>query len=175
MNFEITLRKLEIDDIDDQYLSWFKNDDGHLNYFTGSGRVFTKEMIIDDYKKGAESGLWTYFLIEADNGEKIGNVKIGPMDLKNKTSDLVCLVGNRKFVGKGAAKKAIALANEIAFSKFDIRRLQGGMLSGNIPSIKAYTSAGWAIETTMKGYYWVNGKAVDRVCVSCLNPKYFTD
>jgi RimJ/RimL family protein N-acetyltransferase len=126
MSLEVTLRKLEIGDIDDQYLSWFKNDDGHLNHFTRSARVFTNEMILDDYKKGVESGLWTYFLIEADNGEKIGNVNIDPMDLKNKTSDLVCLVGNRKLVGKGVAKEAIALANEIAFSKFDIRRLREG-------------------------------------------------
>jgi len=101
MNLKITRRELEIGDIDDQYLSRFKNYDGHLNYFTGSGRVFTKEMIVDDYKKWVESGLWTYFLIEPDNGEKIGNVKIGPMDLKNKTSYLVCLVGNRKFSVKG--------------------------------------------------------------------------
>ena len=101
MNLKITRRELEIGDIDDQYLSRFKNYDGHLNYFTGSGRVFTKEMIVDDYKKWVESGLWTYFLIEPDNGEKIWNVKIGPMDLKNKTSYLVCLVGNRKFSVKG--------------------------------------------------------------------------
>ncbi|ALI03727.1 N-acetyltransferase [Pseudomonas sp. FW306-02-F02-AA] len=173
MSIGITLRELELGDIDDQYLSWFNNDDGHLNYFTGSGRVFTKQMITEDYKKGVESGLWTYFLIESDSGEKIGNVKIGPMDLKNKTSDLVCLIGNRKFIGQGGAKKAIALANEIAFSRFDIRRLQGGMLSGNIASIKAYTAAGWVVEATLNGYYWVNGEAVDRVCVSCLNPEYF--
>ncbi|WP_347929784.1 GNAT family protein [Pseudomonas helvetica] len=173
MSIGITLRELELGDIDDQYLSWFNNDDGHLNYFTGSGRVFTKQMITEDYRKGVESGLWAYFLIESDSGEKIGNVKIGPMDLKNKTSDLVCLIGNRKFIGQGVAKKAIALANEIAFSRFDIRRLQGGMLSGNIASIKAYTAAGWVVEATLNGYYWVNGEAVDRVCVSCLNPEYF--
>lgn len=170
---EISLRRLEIADIDEEYLSWFKNDDGHLNYFTGSGRVFTKEMILNDYNKGLESGGWTYFLIESESGEKIGNVKIGPIDTKNKTSDLVCLVGNRKFLGQGIAKRAIAQANEIAFSEFDIRRLHGGMLAGNIPSIKAYTGAGWFVEATMKGFYWVNGESVDRVCVACLNPKYF--
>lgn len=173
MSLAITLRRLDTSDIDDEYLSWFKNDDGHLDYFTGSGRVFTKEMIVNDYNKGVESGLWTYFLIEGPRGEKVGNVKIGPIDLRNKTSDLVCLMGNRKFLGQGIAKRAIALASDIAFSTFDIRRLQGGMLAGNIASIKAYTAAGWVVEATQHGYYWVNGQSVDRVCVCCLNPKYF--
>ena len=175
MSVEIRLRALEIGDIDDEYLSWFENQDGHLRYFTGSGRVFTKEMILHDYSHGLESGLWRYFLIEGPEGEKIGNVKIGPMDLKNKTSDLVCLVGNRQFLGQGVARRAIAMANQIAFTTFDIRRLQGGMLAGNVASIKAYTSAGWVIEATQKGYYWVDGESVDRVCVACLNPGYFPD
>jgi ribosomal-protein-alanine N-acetyltransferase len=175
MGIEITLRALEVEDIDDQYLAWFDNQDGHLRYFTGSGRMFTRDMIFADYHKGLESGLWRYFLIEGPSGEKIGNVKIGPMDLKNKTSDLVCLVGNRQFLGQGVARKAIALANQIAFSSFDIRRLHSGMLAGNIASIKAYTAAGWVIEGTQKGYYWVDGESVDRVCVACLNPAYFAD
>ena len=106
-------------------------------------------------------------------GEKIGNVKIGPMDARNKTSDLVCMVGNRKFLNQGIAKAAISIANHIAFHDYDIRRLQGGIYAGNIPSIKAYTGAGWFVEATMKGFYLVNGKPQDRVCVACLNPRYF--
>lgn len=173
MNTDIKLRSLELADIDDEYLGWFENSDGHLDHFTGSGRVFTREMIVADYHKGLESGLWCYYLIEGVGGEKIGNVKIGPMDLRNKTSDLVCLVGNRQFLGQGIASRAIALANQIAFSTFDIRRLQGGMLAGNIASIKAYTRAGWTVEATLRGFYWVDAESVDRVCVACLNPRYF--
>lgn len=95
------------------------------------------------------------------------------IDTINMTSDLVCLVGNRKFAGKGLAKKSIKVANQIAFSNHYIRRLQGGMYADHIASYKAYTGAGWKEEVRFKGYYWVDGKAVDRICVSCLNPKYF--
>lgn len=170
---DIRLVPLGLNHIDDEYVSWFENDDGHLDYFTGSGRVFTKEVIVQDYNDGLSSGKWFYYLIESASGDKVGNVKIGPIDQKNKTSDLVCLIGNRDYLGKGLAKQAIMLANKIAFEKHDIRRLHGGMYAGNIPSIKAYTRAGWFVEATFKGYYWVNGKSEDRVCVACLNPKYF--
>ncbi|MBL7249438.1 GNAT family N-acetyltransferase [Alloalcanivorax marinus] len=175
MSQDVLIRPLQEQDIDDEYLSWFVNEDGHLDYFTGSGRVFTKKMVVDDFREGLAGKNWFYYMIESKEGVRIGNVKIGPIDKKNKTSDLVCLIGNRGFLGRGIASKAIAMANEIAFEEYDIRRLQGGMFEGNIGSIKAYTRAGWFIEARMRGYYWIDGVSQDRVCVACLNPRYFND
>lgn len=169
---ELKLRPMEKNDIDEEYVSWFNNSDGHLNFYTGSGRVFTKETILDDFDRGIETQRWFYQIIESD-GKKIGNIKIGPIDLNNKTSDLVCFIGNRDYLGKGLAPKAISIANEIAFNKHDIRRLHGGMYSNNIPSIKAYLRAGWNIEANLAGYYWSEGESIDRVCVVCFNEKYF--
>ncbi|WP_201576084.1 GNAT family N-acetyltransferase [Psychrobacter okhotskensis] len=170
----INIRALEVNDIDDEYCNWFENIDGHLNYYTGSGRKFDKNVLIEDYQRGIDERKYYYYLIfDISNKNKIGNVKIGPIDWKNKTSDLVVFIGNREYLGKGLASKAIGLANEVAFDELDIRRLQGGMIDKNIPSIKAYTRAGWYIEATMKGFYLIDGENVDRVCVCCLNPKYF--
>ena len=171
----IFLRPLEIEDIDDFYCSWFQNDDGHLNYFTGSGRHFDRNVLIDDFNEGVKTQRWFYYIILSEKKEPIGNIKIGPIDLKNKTSDLVCLIGNRKFLGKGLATEAIRMANKIAFSRYEIRRLHGGMYASNTSSIKAYTRAGWMIEGVFKGFYWVDGKPEDRVCVACFNPKYFPE
>ena len=169
----IRLTPLEPNDINEEYCSWYLNNDGHLNYFTGSGRKFDRDVLLHDFEEGIRTGRWFYYLIRSESDDAIGNVKIGPIDTRNKTSDLVCLVGNRAFLGKGIATKAIKAANKIAFDVYDIRRLQGGMYASNIPSIKAYTRADWFIEATLKGYYWTNGKSEDRVCVACLNPVYF--
>lgn len=173
MSIDISLRPLEITDIDDEYVRWYQNNDGHLDYFTGSGRSFSKEVLVKDFEEGLASGRWFYHLIQTESGERIGNVKIGPIDKKNLTSDLVCLIGNRAFAGKGLASRAISIANQIAFDSYGIRRLHGGMFESNIASIKAYTRAGWFIEARLRGYYFQNGVSVDRICVACLNPKYF--
>lgn len=174
MSLEIKLRPLELSDINSEYCRWYQNNDGHLNFFTGSGRIFDRDVLVNDFDEGLKSRRWFYYIIESDSGEKIGNVKIGPIDIRNKTSDLVCLIGNREFLGKGIASKAIVIANSIAFEKHDIRRLHGGMYASNISSIKAYTRASWFIEGTFKGFYLSNGVAEDRVCVACLNPNYFS-
>jgi ribosomal-protein-alanine N-acetyltransferase len=170
----IQLRRLEIGDIDDDYASWYDNQDGHLDYFTGSGRKFNRDDLVKDFEAGMTTGRWVYYLIVSERGDRIGNVKIGPIDTRNKTADLVCLVGNRNFLGQGIGSKAIQIGNQIAFDEFDIRRLHSGMYASNVASIKAYTRAGWIVEATFKGYYWIDGKAEDRVCVACFNPKHFS-
>lgn len=172
---DIRLRPVTLDDIDDEYVGWYTNDDGHLDYFTGSGRTFDRDTLVKDFEAGLESGRWFYHVIETTDGERIGTLKIGPIDPRNRTADLVALIGSRKFLGQGLATKAIALGNQLAFDKYDIRRLQSGIFATNVAAIKAYTRAGWVIEATFKGYYLRDGEPVDRVCVACFNPKYFPD
>jgi RimJ/RimL family protein N-acetyltransferase len=170
---EIKLRLIRDSDFDDEYLSWYTNDDGHLKYFSGSGKVFDRESLIEDYREGLKSKRWFYYIIESGDSDRIGTVKIGPIDLRNRTSDLVCLIGNRKYLGKGLATTAISEANRIAFDRHGIRRLHSGMYASNIAAIKAYTRAGWFVEATFTGFYLLDGQAIDRVCVACLNPTFF--
>jgi RimJ/RimL family protein N-acetyltransferase len=170
---KLLLRSLKVSDIDEEFVSWYQNSDGHLDYFTGGRRSFSRDDLLEWVGRSQE--LTTYFYLISDvNGVPIGTVKIGPVDLVNKTSDLVCLIGNRDYLGRGLAKEAIALANRIAFEELGIRRLHGGMYENNVASIKAYTRAGWIIEGKMKGYYWVDGRPMDRICVACFNPFYYS-
>ena len=83
------------------------------------------------------------------------------------------MIGVKEFWGKGLAKEAILLGNRIAFGVHGMRKVSGGIASGNVGSIKAYTGADWVIEATMKGHHIINGEAQDRVVVSCFNPAYF--
>ena len=91
------------------------------------------------------------------------------------TSDLVVLIGNHAYHGQGIASEAISVGNSIAFNKFSIRKLFGGMHESNIASIKAYTRADWVIEGKLKGHYMVDGKVENRVLVACFNKELFKE
>ena len=117
MSLKVKVRPLRRVDIDTEYCQWYENSDGHLDFFTGSGRKFTREVLIDDYEEGKSSGRWYYYIIETLSSERVGNIKIGPIDLVNRTSDLVCLIGNRNFLGQGLGVKAIKLGNKVAFGR----------------------------------------------------------
>jgi [ribosomal protein S5]-alanine N-acetyltransferase len=172
--FRVYLRPLEATDIDERYVSWFAEDDSHLRYYSGSGRRFTPDVLRQDLRNALESGSnFFYAIVDVASEEVIGNVRIGPVQTVHKTSDLVALIGERRFVGKRLAREAIVIGNDIAFGEHDIRKLSSGMLEQNVPSIKAYLSAGWVLEGRLKGQYLVDGQPSDRILVACFNPKYF--
>lgn len=171
---EIKLRPMTSDDIDDEYLAWFNNEDGHLDYFTNSRRSFDRDSIVSEWESNTNSGRYFTYLISAGSA-KIGTVKLGPIDDRNMTSDLVCLIGDRNFLGYGLASQAITIGNNLAFNEHKLRRLHGGMYAENVPSIRSYIKAGWHVEGRLKGYYLVDGQAQDRICVACLNPSHFDE
>lgn len=171
----VYLRKITIEDIDDNFMTWF-SDEELMRYYTNTKKVITKENIIENIQEGEKNGTsFTYGIFYAENDKVIGTIKLGPINLTHKISDLVVLVGDRNYHGKGLAVEAIRLGNKMAFEKYDMRKLFGGMFESNISSIKAYTRADWVVEGRLKGHYLVDGKAEDRIVVGCFNPKYFKE
>ena len=169
------LATLDINHIDDSIMAWFK-DESLMKYYTNSKQPITKEKLISAIEEGEESGQsYTYGIYYKDNNACIGTIKLGPINIAHKISDLVVLLGDKNYHGKGLAIEAIKLGNKVAFEKHDLRKLYGGMYENNVASIKAYTRAGWKEEGRLKGHYFENGRPLDRVLVGCFNPKYFSD
>jgi len=170
----IYLRRLLKTDIDDQYLSWFDNNK-LMKFYTNTMRNFTKEKIVEELNSAETAQTYIYGIFTKESNVCIGNARIGPINLTHMISDLVVLIGHTEFHGKGLASEAISLGNNIAFNKFSIRKIYGGMHESNVASIKAYTRAGYVIEGKLKGQYLVDGKPEDRVLVACFNKNFFKD
>lgn len=165
----ISLRELTPEDIDERYLSWFL--DSVVTQFL-SARNLTRQDVLDYIEEGRRSG--TYYMLavcDSASGKHIGNVKVGPIDHANGTSDLVTVIGDRSFWGKGLATEAIALASQLAFDVYGIRKLCGSIISNNVGSIKSYTRGGWHVECVRKHQYLIDGQDQDEVFVGCFNPK----
>ncbi|MEJ2913008.1 GNAT family N-acetyltransferase [Pseudoalteromonas sp. C12FD-1] len=171
----IYLRPLIETDITEPYLENFK-DDEVLLFLEVTNTELTKKSVTAYIKNGLDTKTYyMYAICLIENDQHIGNLKIGPINNKQKISDLVTVIWNKAYWGKGLASEAIKIGNKLAFEKHNIRKLSGGMYSDNIGSIKAYTRAGWVIEATLKNHYMLNGKLQDRVVVSCFNPSYFDE
>src|SRR5579864_1277615 len=154
--YRIFLRELREADIDERYLSWFDPSDKLLDFYSGSGRSFTRESMLGELKDAQSSRtVFFYAVVYHATGQVIGNVKLGPINKRHKTSDLATLIGDRAYLGKGLGSEAVALGNAIAFERHDIRKLHSGMFAANIASIKAYAAAGWEFEGIQKGHYLV--------------------
>lgn len=171
----IFLKEIDISDIDETFMSWFSNED-LMRYYTNSKKEITKSDIIEYITNGKITKTsYTYGIYDLENSKCIGTIKIGPINNSHKISDLVVLIGDTNYHGKGIATEAIKIGTKLAFDFYGIRKLFGGMYETNISSIKAYTNAGWVIEGKLKGHYLENDKPIDRVLVGCFNPTFFYD
>ena len=161
----VSLRPLTESDITGRYLSWFR-DERVTRYL--EAKNLTRQEAIDHLRRGIESGDWFLYAICVD-GLHIGNLKIGPIDRRHGLADLVTIIGDPDYWGRGYATEAVRQGVALAWS-LGIRKLAAGIWSDNIGSVKAYTRAGFTIEATLRDHYLLNGKPQDRVCVSAWNP-----
>lgn len=167
----IYLRKLVGSDVTNGYLLWFADPD--VTRFL-EAKNLTKKEVIDYINYGKKSGTYyMYAICDKTTNKHIGNLKMGPIVHKFKISDMVVVIGDKNYWGKGIASEAIKIGNKIAFELYDIRKLSGAIYSSNMGSIKCYIKGGWIIEGILKGHLICENKIVDKVCVSCFNPKYF--
>jgi [ribosomal protein S5]-alanine N-acetyltransferase len=172
MENRVYLRNLTHDDVNEYYLSWFK-DNIVTSFLEVDGNTLTKKMVEEYIDLGIESKSYTMQAIcLVEDNKHIGNLKIGPINHKHKVSDLVCVIGDKNYWGKGYATDAIMKGNKLAFDNFGIRKLHGQIYADNIGSIKAYCKAGWIIEGVIEARYLVEGKPMDQILVSCNNPEY---
>jgi ribosomal-protein-alanine N-acetyltransferase len=158
----LTLRLLKKTDVTERYLSWFK--DEKVTLFLDAKNITKQEAI--DYIDRPEHFLYAMCV----DGVHIGNLKVGPISFRDMVSDLVVMIGDRDYWGKGLATEFIKMGNDIAFNKHGIRKLAGGMPGNHYGSIKAYTRAGWYEEARLKEHYIIDGNPQDRVCVCIFNP-----
>jgi [ribosomal protein S5]-alanine N-acetyltransferase len=168
------LKEIMHQDITDRVIAWF-DDQELMKFYTNSKNKITKEILLQSIADGKKTGtVLTFGIFSKIENILIGTIKLGPINFNHRTSDLVALIGDRNFLGKGLSVEAIKLGNQLAFNEFDMRKLYGGMYESNIPSIKAYRRAGWMIEGRLKGQFLNEGKNEDRILVGCFNPKYFS-
>lgn len=168
---KVYLRLITESDITERYLDWFRDED--VTFFLEAKNLNYQE-VVDYFKSGHASGAYyIYAICLVENDLHVGNVKIGPINPKHKTSGLPTFIGDKAYWGKGIATEAIRIATAIAFDEFDIRKMTGGMYSTNHFSKQEFVDGGWYVEGILKGHYELNGELMDRLCVACLNPKFF--
>ena len=106
----------------------------------------------------------------------IGNIKIGPIKRKEGISDLVTVIGDKNYWGKGIAAIAIKKAVELGFQKGGLRKFSASINSLNIGSIKAYIKGGFMKEGVIPNYFYNDINNIisisDKIFVGCESKNY---
>ena len=74
--------------------------------------------------------------LELKNNKHIGNLKIGPININHKTSEISYFIGDKKEWGKGYATESVKLAIKYSFDNLNLYKCIAGVYESNFASSK---------------------------------------
>jgi RimJ/RimL family protein N-acetyltransferase len=108
------------------------------------------------------------FGVEAD-GQLVGTVNLWGLDAHNRGVHLGVVIAPEQR-GKGYGTAACRAAVTYAFVERGLHRVQLEVLATNERALRAYLSAGFVEEGRLRESAWVDGRFVDELVLSVLNP-----
>ena len=145
----LILKNLEMIDCNENYLNWLNDEE--VNKFLETRwypqSIKSIQSFVDEINKSEHSYLFGIFYKEDNNSLiHIGNVKIGPIHKFYSYADISYFIGDKNYWGKGLATEAIKSVLKFGFEVLNLNRIQAGVFSSNIASIKALEKAGLILE-----------------------------
>lgn len=110
------------------------------------------------------------FAVTADD-EIIGLATLGDFDWKNRSAFHGMKLG-KNAQGKGYGKDTVITVMKYAFEELQLNRLDGGMISSNVPSIKLYEKCGWKKEGIKRDAIFQLNQYFDYIIVGILKEDY---
>ena len=168
----IELSQVQIRDASVEYLLWLN--DVEVNKFLETRWISqTLETVISYIKKVSSSPTELLLkIVVAAEEIHIGNIKIGPIDVNNKSAELSYFIGDKSFWGQGYATEAINLCVDYCFETLGLHKIQAGCFGTNIGSQKALLKSGFELEGRLrKRILAIDGSREDHLWFGRINER----
>ena len=160
----VTLRAVEQRDVD-QWREWINRPD----VMEGLDRVLpaTEEehrRFIERNVAGNTSSVW--FSIEAEDGTYVGNIWLWDLHWRHRRAEVRLFVAHPDYQGRGLATAALERVANYAFNDLGLHKLYAYVHSSNERSRRAFESAGYVEEATLRSEAYRDGHFTDvwRLC-----------
>lgn len=153
----VELKILKASDYSDNYLSWM-NDKDVVKYSENRFKSFSKKGQIDYIKSfinNKKNFLYGIFFKK----KHIGNIVLGP--IKNKTSEITYMIGNKTYWGMGIGSLAIYLIIQKAKHKHKLSKLSAGCASKNLASAKVLLKNNFKLDKVVKNHFNFDNEKMD--------------
>jgi [ribosomal protein S5]-alanine N-acetyltransferase len=170
----IGLKKLTLNDVNLEYLSWIN--DKEVTKFLETGSFPTSLDELKDYVLNISQNINDIFLGVfdiKDNKEKhIGNVKLTNINWIHRTAEFGIMIGDKNYWGKGYGREVTSTMVKYGFEALNLRKIYLGVFGSHNSAIYAYQKAGFEIESIMKEHLFLEGKYDDKVWMSIFNKNF---
>ena len=164
INKNCSLRILNPSDVSRDYILWM-NDYEVVKFTEQSEILHSKSSIKKFVKEKLDSKSELLFGIFYKE-KHIGNIKLGPVEWNNLSSDISYIIGVKELWGKGIATSSINAVSNFANKILNLKKLYAGYYENNFGSARALEKCGFKIEYIKKKDILFEGLRKDKIRVS---------
>jgi RimJ/RimL family protein N-acetyltransferase len=110
--------------------------------------------------------------IEVNDGKPIGLIGLVNIDRPHKTAEIVIVIGDKDYWGKGVMLEAESLLIEYAFSQMRLEKIWAQARTNNIASMITMKKLGFQVEGTLRQHVCLDGKREDIFQVGLLKEEF---
>lgn len=119
-----------------------------------------------------DSDLRLDLIIETESSISIGLISLVNIDCKQKTAEIVLVIGDKEYWGKGVMFEAESLLVQWAFQKNGIGKIWAQTQPENVASLITMRKLGFKIEGTLRKEKIIGGQRIDIVHLGLLPEEF---
>jgi len=168
----VSLRPLELSDLNDRYLQWLN--DPEVTRYLETGVFPTTRQDLERFYAAVMSSSNNVMLaiIERRSGTHVGNLKLGPINWIDRRTLFGILIGEKDFWGKGIGEESTRLAVGYAFEKLNLNRVGLAVFEEHTSAIRCYEKVGFKVEGCFREEMFREGRYRNRLWMGCLRSDY---
>ncbi len=149
MNKKIFLRNLRYEDINKNYLKWFKNRITS-KYIHSANKLLTLKELKRYFIQKKKLKKILFLAILNYKKKHIGNIKFEPINTQSKKIYMGILIGDKNYTNKGISKKVFEKVKNKFFKKFKKNKYYLIVDTSNKMAVKAYSNNNFKIIKKLK-------------------------
>lgn len=157
---KIYLRPFDLELFGDKYFELINLQENRKGLWSGHFPK-TIEELEDFVHKNSNSNSILFAICDLSDDKYIGNIKLGPIDWKNRKAEFGRFIGDVNSRGKGIGSETTRLILEYAFMDLNLHKVTAGCVSDNIASIKSNLKFGFKQEATLRKDFFQEGRYFD--------------
>ena len=129
------------DKVNKDYKKWM-NDKDITKYISKSYQTTIKQL--KSFVESMDNSENYFFrIIDIKSNKHIGNIRLGPLNFKDKSSNFGIMIGNKKFHNRGYAQEVVELSVDFLFNFLRFKKIQLYCYIDNKPAMRIYEALGF--------------------------------
>lgn len=168
---KLTLKPLDLSFLSNDYVNWLN--DVRVNKYLETSSNYTLNKLEKYLSSIQDNKTLAWAIVLKHNKKHIGNIKIDPIDIKNRTCRYGIMIGDSNEWGKNYAKNASELVIEYCFNTLNLREMYLGVVDEHKGAINLYKKLNFVVSGKWDPEYVnYNGTIYHIIRMSLVNKNY---